>query len=172
MQYVINGYLCPGFSVDDPPHVMDPNLVNVAKYLSVYLGNDADFYKFGAQLVSNKKVDVQIIRKDTTKSLPKKCLALIELWITSVTGSKWQDVIEAASVSGFGGLATTLKAEFGSQKEQQKEKRVVSGDNYKGIITINYCVLTIYPGVVTFIRPVEPYAFATRIKIFDSCLIA
>ena len=135
MQYVINDYLCPGFLVDDPPDVMDPNLVDVAKYLSVHVGNDADLYKFGAQLVSNKKVDVQIIRKDTI-SLPKKCLALIELWITSITGPKWQDVIEAASVSGFGGLATTLTDEFGSQKEQQKEKQVVSGDNYKGIIIL------------------------------------
>ena len=77
MQYVINDYFCPGFLVDDPPDVMDLNLVDVAKYLSVHLGNDADFYKFGAQLVSNKKVDVQIIQKDTI-SLPKKCLALIE----------------------------------------------------------------------------------------------
>ena len=34
------------FSVDDPPHAMDPNLVDVAEYLSVHLGNDADFYKF------------------------------------------------------------------------------------------------------------------------------
>ena len=135
MQYVINDYLCPGFLVDDPPDVMDPNLVDVAKYLSVHLGNDADFYKFGAQLVSNKIVDVQIIRKDTI-SLPKKCLALIELWITSITGLKWQDVIEAASVSGFGGLVTALNDKFGSQKEQQKEKQVVSGDNYKGIIIL------------------------------------
>ena len=122
---------------------MDLNLVDVANYLSVHLGNDADFYKFGAQLVSNKKVDVQIIQKDTI-SLPKKCLALIELQITSLAGPKWQDVIEAASVSGFGGLATALTDEFGSQKEQQKEKQAVSGDNCKGIITINYCVLTIY----------------------------
>ena len=135
MQYLINGYLCPGFLVEDPPNAIDPSLDDVAKYLSVHLGNDADFYKFGAQLVSNKKIDVQIIRKDTI-SLPKKCLALIELWIKSVTGPKWQDVIEAASVSGFGGLVTALTDEFGSQKEQQKEKRAVNGDNYKGIIIL------------------------------------
>ena len=124
---------------------MDPNLVDVAKYLSVHLGNDADFYKFGAQLVSNKKVDVQIIRQDGTKSLPNKCLALIELWIRSAVDPKWQDLIKAASASGFGGLATALTTEFGSQqgsqKEQQKEKREVGGDNCKG--TINRCVLTI-----------------------------
>ena len=33
------------------------------------------------------------------------------------------------------------------------------------------CADYIYQGVVTFIMPVEPYAFATGIKIFDSCLI-
>ena len=127
---------------------MDPNLIDVAKYLSVHLGNDADFYRFGVHLVSNRKVDVKIIAQDT-KSLPDKCLALIELWIRSVVDPKWRDVIEAAGASGFGGLATTLTTEFGSQqgsqKEQQKEKQAVGGGygggNYKGII--NYCVLTI-----------------------------
>ena len=122
---------------------MDPNLVDVAKYLSVHLGNDADFYKFGVQLVSNK-VNVKVIGQDT-KSLPNKCLALIELWIRSVVDPQWQDLTEAASASGFGGLATALTAELGSQrgsqKEQQKEKRAVGGGNYKGII--NCCVLTI-----------------------------
>ena len=123
---------------------MDPNLVDVAKYLSVHLGNDADFFKFGVQLVSDKKLDVKVIAQDT-KSLPNKCLALIELWIRSVVDPKWQDVIKAASASSFDGLATALTAEFGSQrssqKEEQEEKRAVGGGNYKGII--NCCVVPI-----------------------------
>ena len=68
---------------------MDPFLIDVAKFLSVHLENDEDFHKFGAELVSNKKVDVKVIRQDPTKKLPNKCLALIELWIKSVAGPKW-----------------------------------------------------------------------------------
>ena len=119
---------------------MDPNLIDVAKYLTVYLQNDAHFYKFGVKLVSNEKVTVKVIEQGT-KSLQNKCLELIELWIRSVVDPKWQDLIEAASASGFNGLAKALTTEFGSQRGSQKEKRAVGGGNYKGII--NCCVLTI-----------------------------
>ena len=100
---------------------MDPFLIDVAKFLSVYLENYEDFHKLGAELVSNKKVDVKIIQQDTTKKLPNKCLALIELWIKSVSGAKWEDLIKAAEASHLNGIATALTAEFGSQTEPQKE---------------------------------------------------
>ena len=108
------------------------------------MGNDADFYKFGVKLVSNEEVTVKVIEQGT-KSLQNKCLELIELWIKRVVDPKWQDLIEAASVSGFNGLAKALTTEFGSQqgsqRGRQKEKRAVGGGNYKGIV--NCYVLTI-----------------------------
>ena len=136
MQYLINRYLCSeSFSVDDPPNVMDPFLIDVAKFLSVHLENHSLFYKFGADLVSNKKVDVKIIQQDTTTKLPNKCLALIELWITSVADPKWQDLIEAAGASDLDRFTTALTAEFSSQKGPQKEsvKWAKIGGNYKHI---------------------------------------
>ena len=112
---------------------MDPFLIDVAKFLSVHLENYEDFHKFGAELVSNKKVYVKIIQQDTTKKLPNKCLALIELWIKSVAGAKWEDLIKAAEASDLDGIATALTAEFGSQKEPQKGsvKLAKIGGNYK-----------------------------------------
>ena len=136
MQYLINRYLCSeNFSVDDPPDAMDPFLIDVAKFLSVHLKNE-DFHKFGAELVSNRKIDVQVIQQDTTKKLPNKCLALIELWINSVAGPKWKDLIKAAEASNLDGIATALTAEFGSQKEPQKEsvKWAKIGGNYKHMV--------------------------------------
>ena len=114
-----NCYLCLGsFSVDDPPSTLDPNLPDVAKFLSVHFENNSDFYKFGAELVNDKKIDVKVIQQDLTKpKLGDKCLGLIELWISSVKAPKWQDLVEAASKSGFNGLATALTEELDSQKE-------------------------------------------------------
>ena len=72
--------------------------------------------------MSGKKLDAKVIELDKTKpKLEDKCLELIELWINVVGGPKWQDLIEAASKSGFSGLATTLTTEFDSQPEPQKE---------------------------------------------------
>ena len=118
-----NCYLCSEtFSVDDHPHALDHNLPDVAKFLSVHLKNDSNFYKFGVELVSGKKLDAKVIELDKTKpKLEDKCLELIELWISIVGGPKWQHLIEAASKSGFSGLATTLTTEFDSQPEPQKE---------------------------------------------------
>ena len=135
MQYLINRYLCSeNFSVNDPPDAMDPFLIDVAKFLSVYLENE-DFHKFGAELVSNKKIDVQVIQQDTTKNLPNKCLALIKLWINSVAGAKWEDLINAAEASNLDGIATALTGEFGSQKRPRKEsvEWAKIGGNYKHI---------------------------------------
>ena len=113
-----NCYLCSGnFSVCDPPSTLDPNLPDVAKFLSVHFENNSDFYKFGAELVNDKILDVKVIQQDSNKKLGDKCLGLIELWISSVKAPKWQDLIEAASKSGFGGLATALTEELDSQKE-------------------------------------------------------
>ena len=129
------------FSVEDPPNTNDPNLPDVAKFLRVQLRDEASFFKFGAELVSDKRTSVRSIQQDETKpELEKKCLELVELWISSVEGRKWQDLTEAARKSGFGGLATDLAAEFGSQKEPQNESaKVANGGNYKYII--NFCVL-------------------------------
>ena len=118
-----NCYLCSEtFSVDDHPHALDQNLPDVAKFLSIHLKNDSNFYKFGVELVSGKKLDAKVIELDKTKpKLEDKCSELIELWISIVEGPKWQDLIEAASKSGFSGLATALTAELDSQTESQKE---------------------------------------------------
>ena len=116
-------YLCSEtFSVDNHPHALDQNLPDVAKFLSIHLENDSNFYKFGVELVSGKKLDAKVIELD--KTIPKledKCLELIKLWISVVEGPKWQDLIEAASKSGFSGLATALIVELDSQTEPQKE---------------------------------------------------
>ena len=55
------------------------------------------------------------------------------MWIISVAGPKWTDLIKAAEASDLGGFATTLTAEIGSRKEPQKEsvKRAQIGGNYK-----------------------------------------
>ena len=123
-------YLCSAnFSVVTPPSILDPNLPDVAKFLSVHLENDSNFYRFGVHLVSDKKLDVKSIQQDkTTPRLEDKCLRLIELWIRSVKGLKWQDLIEAATKSGFGGLATVLNAELSA----------TNGGNYRH--NINFCV--------------------------------
>ena len=79
--------------------------------------------------MSDKKLDVKSIQQDTaTPRLEDKCLRLIELWIRSVQGLKWQDLIEAATKSGFGGLATVLNAELNA----------TNGGNYRH--NINFCV--------------------------------
>lgn len=97
--------------------------------------NDLNFYKFGVRLVSSdKKVAVKIIQGDSTKpKLEDKCLALIELWVRSVKGPKWQDLTEAASKSSFDGFATALTTELSSRKEPKKEsvKPAEGGGNYK-----------------------------------------
>ena len=84
--------------------------------------------------MGDKMLCVQTIGRDENKPLVNKCLELIELWIRSVKSSKWQNLVEAAEESGFGGLATALIAEFGSQEvEPPKEsmKPVENGGNYK-----------------------------------------
>ena len=129
-------YIClASFSVLDPPSALDENLPDIAKFLSVHLENDSNFYKFGAQLVSHKKIDVKGIQQDTTKArLEDKCLELIELWIRSVKDSKWSDLLEAAEKSGFGGLVTALIAEL-----YETSVKVANRGNYKH----NYYVVSI-----------------------------
>ena len=88
------------FSVEDPPDISDPNLSGVAMFLRVHLNDEVNFYKFGAALMPKDRISVRAIQQDTTK-LDKKCLELIELWIRSVRGRKWQDLVEAANNSDF-----------------------------------------------------------------------
>ena len=84
--------------------MLDPNLPDVAKFLRVQLRDEANFYKFGAEFVRDKRTSVKSIQQDITKpELEKKCLELIELWIGNVGGRKWQDLVEAANKSGFSG---------------------------------------------------------------------
>ena len=159
LQYLINRYLCVEiFSVKDPPDILDPNLYDFAMFLSVHLGSVADFLKFGEKLVGDKILYVQTIGKDVNKPLVNKCLELIELWIKSVESPKWQNLVEAAEESGFGGLATALIAEFGSQEvEPPKEsvKRVENRGNYK--YTVNR---EIFDGnTVVLVLVVEGYFF-------------
>ena len=93
--------------------------MEIASFLSVYLNDSDNFYKFGAQLLSGARVEVMNIKQDkNTPQVDKKCLALIELWIKSVDGAKWQDLIPAASGSGFKGLATALTDELGGEPLQ------------------------------------------------------
>ena len=120
------------FSVTDPPSVLDPNVSDVAKFLSVYLENDENFHKFGAQLVSAKPLEVTIIKQKKVE-LKKKCLQLIELWITNVKGPEWQHLVEAASKSDLEGLATDLtdQLQLNGQKELQESADETKGGKYK-----------------------------------------
>ena len=110
---------------------MDPNLSDVAKFLSTYL-NDDKFHKFGAQLVSGKSMDVTLIKKKKVE-LEEKCSKLIELWIKSVKGPKWQHLAQAASKSNLEGLATALTKELqlNGQKELQVSMDEMKGGKYK-----------------------------------------
>ena len=126
------------FSVTDPPGILDPNLSDVAKFLSVYLENDENFHKFGAQLVSAKPLEVTIIKQKKVE-LQKKCLELIELWIRNVNGPKWQHLAQAASKSKLKGLATVLSEEL--QLNDQKElQESVDGGKCKIASKDNLCV--------------------------------
>ena len=135
-------YLCSeNFSVTDPPSILDPNLSDVAKFLSAYLNDDQDFHKFGAQLVSAKLTDVTLIKKKKIE-LQEKCLKLIELWIQSIKGPKWEHLAQAASESNLEGLATALTEELQSngQKELQESVDETKGGKYKIASKINLCV--------------------------------
>ena len=109
------------FSVDDPPDILDENLSAVANLISAHLSSNlANFYKFGANLLSDKKVEVKVIEQGNNPNRPGfqgKCLELIELWIKSTAGAQWEQLMKAANESGFGGLETTLRAEFTSPGE-------------------------------------------------------
>ena len=124
------------FSVEDPPDINDPNLSGVAKFLRVYLNDGVNFYKFGAALMPKDRTSVKDIQLNAA-TVHKKCLELIELWIRSVQGQNWQDLVEAANNSGFGGLAMALAAEFGSQREPPRQNEsATNGINYSSIISV------------------------------------
>ena len=129
------------FSVTDPPSILDPNLSDVAKFLSAYLESDENFQKFGAQLVRAKSIDVIIIKQKKVE-LQENCLKLIELWIKNVKGPKWQHLVQAASKSDLEGLATVLteKLQLNGQKELQESVDGTRGGKYKIASIINLCV--------------------------------
>ena len=105
------------------------------------MNDDHDFHKFGAQLVSAKLTDVTLIKKEKIK-LQEKCLKLIELWIQSVKGPKWEHLAQAASESNLEGLATALTKElqWNGQKELQESVDETKGGKYKIASKINLCV--------------------------------
>ena len=105
------------------------------------MNDDHDFHKFGAQLVSAKLTDVTLIKKKKIE-LQEKCLMLIELWIQSVKGPKWQHLAQAASESNLEGLATALTEELqlNGQKELQESVDETKGGKYKIASKINLCV--------------------------------
>ena len=105
------------------------------------MDDDQDFHKFGAQLVSGKSIDVTLIKKKKVE-LQEKCLKLIELWIRSVNGPKWQHLAQAASKSNLEGLATALTEELqlNGQKELQESVDETRGGKYKIASIINLCV--------------------------------
>ena len=127
-------------SVTDPPSIVDPNLSDVANFLSTYL-DDEYFHKFGAQLVSAKLVEVTIIKKKEVE-LQKKCLQLIELWIKSVKDPKWQHLAQAASKSNLKGLVTGLneQLQLNGQEELKESVDETEGGKYKIASKINLCV--------------------------------
>ena len=129
------------FSVTDPPSILDPTSSDVAEFLSVLLHDDQDFHRFGAQLLSAKPLEVTIIKQKKVE-LQEKCLRLIELWIKSVKGPKWQHLVEAASKSNLEGLATALTEELqlNGQKELQESVDETKGGKYKIASKINLCV--------------------------------
>ena len=110
-------------------------------FLSAYLDNDEEFHKFGTKLVSAKPLEVTIIKKKEV-GLQKKCSQLIELWIKSVKGPKWQHLAQAASKSNLEGLATVLTEELQSngQKELQESVDETRGGKYKIASKINLSV--------------------------------
>ena len=126
MQYLINRCLrSESFKVDDPPNVADVYLNEVANFLSFHLQSDGNFNRFADKLLPQNKTGVLNIR-DTQQQRPDKCLALLELWITTKGDAKWLDLRDAANACNLGGVARTLTGEFG--------KWVEIGGNYKHII--------------------------------------
>ena len=97
--------------------------MEIASFLGAYLKDSDNFYRFGAQLLSSARVQVMNIKQNTPARVDKKCLALIKLWIESVDGPNWQDLIPAASESGFKGLATALTDELGGEPLQRSVER-------------------------------------------------
>ena len=88
-----------------------------------------------------KPMEVNIIKKKELE-LQKKCLQLIELWIKSVKGPKWQHLAQAASKSNLEGLATVLNEELqlNGQKELQESVDETKEGKYKIASKINLCV--------------------------------
>ena len=100
---------------------MDPNLPDIANFLSAQLGSAENFYKFGEKLVGkSKRADVMNIKNHESR-VDTMCLRLIKLWISNVKDAEWRDLVKAASDSDFHGLAGTLAKELGSPKEPPRE---------------------------------------------------
>ena len=91
--------------------------------------------------MSAKLIDVTIIKKKKIE-LQEKCLKLMELWIQSVKGLKWQHLVQAANECNLEGLATALTEELQSngQKELQESVDETKGGKYKIASKINLCV--------------------------------
>ena len=122
--------------------------MEIASFLSAYLKDSDNFYRFGAQLLNSKRAEVMNIKQDeNTPRVDKKCLALIKLWIESIDGPKWQDLIPAASESGFKGLATALTDELGGEPLQRSVERDIQSlsegkykhNDYLRILSISVC---------------------------------
>ena len=123
MLYLINRYLCSeSFEVCDPPYFADPNLIDVADFLSFHLRSDENFNKFADKLLP-ENIGVLNIR-DSQQQRRDKCLELLKLWITTVAGAKWPDLRDAANACGLAGVAQALTGKFGKWVE-------IGGNYYK-----------------------------------------
>ena len=119
--------------------------------------------------MSAQLIIVTIIKQKKVE-LQKKCLQLIELWIKSVKGPKWQHLAQAASKSKLEGLATALTEElqWNGQNELQESVDETRGGKYKiafitrqmlqaswgaSLTTITYvyivCVISVCYSIVT-----------------------
>ena len=105
------------------------------------MDGNQDFHKFGTQLVSAKPLEVTIIKQKKVE-LQEKCSLLIELWIRSIKGPKWQHLVDAASKSNLEGLATALTEELqlNGQNEPQESVDETRGGKYKITSIINLSV--------------------------------
>ena len=107
------------FLVSNPPNALD--IIDVATKLSVELGDDMNWKRFGMLLLdTTDDQDLTLIQqRKTGKPLVDKCQALLELWRGRNAAPKWEDVINVLKNPkiGLNLLATRLQTALGQGQQ-------------------------------------------------------